>query len=346
MSSEKNDVVIIGAGPAGLETAKILAAAGKKVIVLEKSRFLGHKLCANGLTRKDLRDFPVPASIIEKEYASIQLSYGKKTVPLELDEPWLWTMNRQRFAQWQLKKAQEAGATVRLATSVVQIGKNYLKLTDGKRIDFQDLVGADGSNSLVRRFLKLKTQKIGVALQYHIPSQAARPLEVFCDLKNFGPHYAWIFPHEGYLAVGTGADSTFIPLDRLRQNFQKWCGQRGIDFEHYTLHAHPINYDYRGMVFDHIFLVGDAAGLASGLTGEGIYPALVSAGEVARKILDPGYKMEKIDQLLATKYLGEKILRYYAKSRAITALLFSLGFFWLRINKTFRRRFTCFFAER
>jgi len=49
------DVIIIGAGPAGLICAKTLALAGKEVLVLEKNDVIGPKICAGGLTTKDLK---------------------------------------------------------------------------------------------------------------------------------------------------------------------------------------------------------------------------------------------------------------------------------------------------
>ncbi|MEW6427906.1 MAG: NAD(P)/FAD-dependent oxidoreductase, partial [Thermodesulfobacteriota bacterium] len=49
--------------------------------------------------------------------------------------------------------------------------------------------------------------------------------------------------------------------------------------------AYLINYDYRGSRFGKVHLVGDAAGLASPLTGEGIYPAILSGRAAAAAIL-------------------------------------------------------------
>lgn len=44
-----------------------------------------------------------------------------------------------------------------------------------------------------------------------------------------------------------------------------------------------------------VYLVGDAAGTASALSGEGIYGALVLGEEVARSILEPGSPRPKLD---------------------------------------------------
>ena len=43
---EKFDVVIIGAGPAGLKAAEVLAEGRKRVVVFEKKPIVGHKVCA------------------------------------------------------------------------------------------------------------------------------------------------------------------------------------------------------------------------------------------------------------------------------------------------------------
>ena len=59
-----------------------------------------------------------------------------------------------------------------------------------------------------------------------------------------------------------------------------------------------INFDYRGWKFNNIFLVGDAAGLASPLTGEGIYPAVISGQAVAGAILGNDQARDKLQRLL------------------------------------------------
>jgi geranylgeranyl reductase len=48
-------------------------------------------------------------------------------------------------------------------------------------------------------------------------------------------------------------------------------------------------------------LAGEAAGLTSRTTGEGITPALISGQEIGMKILDPAYKMPLLKELLKFK---------------------------------------------
>src|SRR5579875_1385414 len=49
------DVIIVGAGPAGCAAAYDLARAGVRVLLLDKRSFPRHKACACGLTRKTLK---------------------------------------------------------------------------------------------------------------------------------------------------------------------------------------------------------------------------------------------------------------------------------------------------
>ena len=71
----------------------------------------------------------------------------------------------------------------------------------------------------------------------------------------------------------------------------------------------PINYDYRGMEFGKIFLVGDAGGFTFPLTGEGIYSAITTGEEVARKIIAPEYDIPKIKNILKFQEIQRKIIR-------------------------------------
>jgi len=64
------------------------------------------------------------------------------------------------------------------------------------------------------------------------------------------------------------------------------------------IRAEYINYDYQGWRFGSSFLIGDAAGLASGLTGEGIYPAIISGEETARAIIYPDHSTDVMKNLI------------------------------------------------
>jgi flavin-dependent dehydrogenase len=44
--------LIVGAGPAGLRAAQVLADAGREVLLVEKHPEIGPKVCAGGLTPK------------------------------------------------------------------------------------------------------------------------------------------------------------------------------------------------------------------------------------------------------------------------------------------------------
>ena len=70
-----------------------------------------------------------------------------------------------------------------------------------------------------------------------------------------------------------------------------------------------INYDYKGYEFGNKFLIGDAGGFASGLTGEGIYFAIKSGADVADKIINEECDCSNINHILKVKSFEEKILR-------------------------------------
>ena len=90
-----------------------------------------------------------------------------------------------------------------------------------------------------------------------------------------------------------------------------------------------IEVDYSGVeAAPCVYLVGDAAGLASPLTAEGIYPALVSGEEVARRILEPGHPMPRLHSWLRIKRRHHRLATLLAPlplRRLFLALLSAAG---------------------
>jgi len=304
--------VIVGAGPGGLACATLLAQAGREVLVLERNQRVGPKVCAGGITWSGLKQ-RLPESLLQRSFPDQHLvtPFQKKVISAAL--PLVSTVNREELGQWQLKEALAAGVRVRTGARVGRIGENSLEV-QGEEIAFSHLVGADGSSSLVRQHLGLATSEVGVGINVFIAGDFPR-MEWHLDDRLFNNGYAWIFPHRGCASIGAYAPRHSLRPLELRKNFLLWAAKHGINPRAARLQAGLINYDYRGWRFGNRFLVGDAAGLASALTGEGIFPAIVSGEEAARAILDPGYPAPKMARLLARHRRHLQVVRLTGASR-------------------------------
>ena len=187
---------------------------------------------------------------------------------------------------------------------VKKIGKGKV-FTEKGVFYYRNLVGADGSLSIVRRYLGI-SPKLLIGMRYK-SFKMADELVVYFDfelLKSKG--YFWVFPHINYTNIGVGFDPKLFNVQRAEKklrNFLKendYLNKNEKNF-YQNFGAALINYSYRGCVFGNIFLAGDAAGLASKATGEGIVPALVSGEEIGKKILNPNYQTRNLDKILKIK---------------------------------------------
>lgn len=329
----KHDAVIVGAGPAGLKAAEILASNGKKVIVFEKNDVIGKKVCAGGLTKRCI-SLGIPSKLFEREFSSVKVHTKHFSTEITNKKPFIATIKREELGRWQMKNAEKAGAEVNINSEVKKIGNNYV-IAKGKKVYFNYLIGADGSNSIVRKYIGIKTNDIGLGLHYIIDKEL-NDLEIFFDFKNFGQWYAWIFPHNGFSSVGTGG--VFYNSSKLRKNLELFCRKKGIDISKARFEAALINTDYRGTNFGNKFLAGDAAGLASNLTEEGIYFAIMSGSEIARKIIDPGYSCPELKKAVEIKRRHERIAKLLMLNNTLTKIEHNL-FVLLAKNSYFKNKF-------
>ncbi|MFA5126860.1 MAG: NAD(P)/FAD-dependent oxidoreductase [Patescibacteria group bacterium] len=304
---DEYDVIIVGGGPAGLSCAIELQKADLSVLLLEKNGAIGPKVCAGGITTK-IKDVDIPLDTAEVLFSSINVSFLDKKVSISQENiPFVGTIDREKLGEFLLKRISDK-VTVKTNCNVSQVGDDFI-VADGQRIRYKYLVGADGSHSIVRKFLGLKNNKFITAIQYLVSSNH-KNLEFFIDIDLFGSGYAWIFPHQSYTSIGCGQGIRNNQPSDLSKNFVSWLEKKKISVAGLKLQGWTINIDYRGFEFGNKFLVGDAGGFASGLTGEGIYFALVSGREVARKILDPKYKCRKIIEILRIKRHHERAISF------------------------------------
>jgi len=320
------DVIIVGGGPAGLKCAETLIGSNLSVLLLEKEPIFGDKLCAGGLTANDLKILDVPDEVIEHKISETSMSSPKRVSNTHAPAPFLYTVDRKEFGAWQRSLLNGSNNITVLENSrVISIDKNSVTLKNGMRFHYKYLVGADGHASLVKKYLKIPVQKKIIGIQYSIPQNPVVPkLEIHLDSKLFKSWYAWIFPHKNSIAVGCCSDPNILPPRQLKENFHTWLRRKGIDYTGLRLHTYPISFDHRGIRFGNIFLIGEAAGMACGLTGEWIYQSMISGQEAAKMILDLAHVSEPLKKVLRYNSIQHRIMKLFSLSGTFRSIIHEL----------------------
>jgi flavin-dependent dehydrogenase len=319
---QQYDVIIIGGGPAGLQCALELSHSDLRILLLEKAMDFGDKLCAGGITLKGLQLLSLPQHLLQQSIKHAIVQSRKSSVHTRTSTPFLYTVNRMELGTWQRSLLDGSDVEVRTGSQVTEIDHGNVILRSGETIGFRYLVGADGYTSIVRRHLKLKVKKRLIGYQYTIPLTTVKPdVELYIDARRFDAWYAWCFPHRTSIAVGCCCDPGKVDHLKVRSRFMEWLREREIDPGTATLQSYPIACDYRGYHFGNIFLTGEAAGLASWFTGEGIYQSLVSGQEIARLIIDPHYEPVMLHQALRYNRVLERIIRLFLIAGPLKGLL-------------------------
>ncbi len=228
---ESFDVIIVGAGPAGLKCAETLGGSKFKVLLLEKNSEIGPKICAGGLTRKDRNYLNLPDKLIEFKSNKIKFHTNGKCSEIKYAEDVIYTINRKNLGQWQLKKLKKfKNIEVRTNARVSKIEKDYV-VVENKKIAYNILVGADGSASIVRNYLKLKTKEVMIAIQSIIPNKKYREFEIFFNSKLFSTGYGWIFPHKKHTSIGCGCNIEHLNSKKITEYFNHWLEKIRLMFQ-------------------------------------------------------------------------------------------------------------------
>ncbi len=280
------DAIVVGGGPAGSTCAYRLATAGKSVLLLDRARFPRDKACGGAVTARALREMPVGIEqVVETTVSRFELRarhrHGFSRVAAS---PLAYMTQRHRLDAYLLGRAVEAGVELREGTAASEIRQDGVD-DDGARV----VIGADGANGVSRRLFDTKRRN-AVALEGNLPHSEA-PNARYSErlVLEFGTvpgGYGWIFPKADHLNVGVGGWTSEGP--HLRDHLTRLCEAHGFDRDALTdVRGHLLPFRKRGaaLAAGRIALVGDAAGLADPLSGDGMYEAALSARLAAEHAL-------------------------------------------------------------
>ena len=303
------DVIIVGAGPAGLECAHLLKNSNLSVLLLEKNKVIGPKTCAGGIV-----DTVEPLNLPEtkaRSFQTLRTFIGTKKYDFKLGAA-IKIIDRQALGQHQVKRLNNTNNITIQTGAIVRRIDPHSVVTQNGTYGYQYLVGADGSTSTVRRYLKLES-KFMMGIYYDIDAFTDR-MVFYLNGKTLKTGYIWEFPHQQFTNIGFYFNPTAWKSKDALQILNNHMKRKGYPRDPQTYRAFPINYEYKGSQFErNIFLVGDAAGLASKLTGEGIAVAMISGREVARKIMNSHYDWKMLKLVVATKKHQDNLANAFEK---------------------------------
>jgi geranylgeranyl reductase len=304
------------------------------VLVLERNADFGIKVCAGGITWDGLLRV-VPQKLIERSFTEQYVFSNLQRVVVREKNPIIATISRRTLGEWMAARARESGADILTSMRVTAIHGNRVttvaKSGETRHFTCDHLVGADGANSMVRHSLGIPNLGLGPGINYQLPRQVER-MEWHLNTKFFGYGYGWVFPHRDTVSIGAYGPRGNMPAAQLKQNLLLWAKKKGYELEKYPCRAALISYDYQGHAFGTTWLVGDAAGLASGLTGEGIYPAIVSGEAVARQIMDTGSEDMTIGRMVKKQQLHHRVIRLSSRHPLFCSLLMEWLIMMLRLR--------------
>lgn len=338
MSAYDYDVVVVGAGLAGLQTARLLGGRGVRVLLADRRQSVDRGIHTTGIfVRRTLQDFRLPDDCVGPAVRDVVLySPAGRALPLasEHDEFRVGRMG-VLYLRW-LEMAMDAGVEWRPDTrcaGVLPNGAGSLVVLDRggsmRPVRTRFVVGADGATSRIAGDLGLSRNSewiVGVE-------------DVIRGVRVDGPpcFHCWLSPElaPGYIAwvvsdgeevhVGVGGHAErFRPVDALRRFRQQVDGM-------FALAGKPVHERRGGRipvggVLPRIagprgLLVGDAAGAVSPLTAGGLDPCLrlseLAAGVTAR------YLATGDEQALAP-YDGARFRRHFRTRMALRRVLTSV----------------------
>ena len=117
-----DDVIVVGAGPAGNNAALGLASQGFAVTVIDSRRNIGEKLCTGIVGQECTRRFPIDPELVYREASSINVvAPSTGHLRFEAATPRARIVDRVAYVASFTRQAQAAGANYLLGQRVRQV---------------------------------------------------------------------------------------------------------------------------------------------------------------------------------------------------------------------------------
>ncbi len=324
--SNKYDVIIVGAGPAGIICAYQLAKQHVKVALIEKAIFPRDKTCGDALSLDVVNQLQkIDVDLAEKfiQFTSKIETKGVKiiapsnesfNIPFQYkNKPRIaYVAKRKDFDNFlfqELKQFQnivifENAKVDNIKTSNTEVSVEFIQNTKHFQLKASLILGADGAQSFVaKKLIKNKLDKhfYSAGLRVYYENVKGFNTDNYIELhflKEILPGYLWLFPLPNNQAnVGIGMLSKDVSKKQINlKKVLEWMLTNHPSFKERFKEAKaletvkgfglPLGNPKRKISANRCLLLGDAAGLIDPFSGEGVGNAIRSGRVAATHILN------------------------------------------------------------
>ena len=301
---EEFDVVVIGAGLAGLQTTRLLARSGVRVLLVDRKRTLADSIHTTGIfVRRTLEDFDLPEDCLGQPIRRVTLySPARRAHTIESAHDEFRVGRMGRLYARLLEDATDAGAHWSPATRYVGLedagarGSQVLLERAGlmRRVAARYVIGGDGARSRVAQDLGLDENRewiVGVEDVIEGARLEGPPqFHCFIDPRIAPGYLAWVVHDGEETHLGVGGYAARFDAVRALENFRAEMDVR-FDFSRARRVERrggriPVGGVLRRIANARGLLIGDAAGAVSPLTAGGLDPCMRLSGLAASVVAD------------------------------------------------------------
>ena len=359
METQKYDVVIVGAGPAGCAAAYMLSGSGLKIALLDKETFPRDKICGdalsadvtkqldriskslsenfsgfkNKISSNGVRFYTPKHQQLDVAFKKPESAYGGGFVAKRVDFDNFFFSEIANLPDIDIFQNQKI-------TSIINEPGQIILESATKQFKASFALGADGAQSILNKKLTgntIEKNHYCAGVRQYYSNVKGFHSENYIELhfyKEILPGYLWIFPLANNQAnVGLGILSGIVSKKQLNlkkeltrllhtQSALKDRFKEAIPLNDIQGYGLPLGSKKRTLSGNRFLLLGDAAGLIDPFSGEGIANAIRS-GRIAAAHVQKAFEQDKFNadfNILYDKEIYNKMWKEFKLDHALQKL--------------------------